>query len=375
MFSSQRMQEKGLLAHKDHRREDEANAVTFTNSTDGSGRGGASSSSTGGGGGGGGLEEDDPFMDHDDVVRRLERTGDVGERTRNGRMRASDMDAMLDKVTRTGANSNSNSNNKKKTATISVTDTTATTANDRLTRSRPTSRSSNATTPRRRHRAGVSRASPSSTNSPHRALTPQNGSVIASPGGFGRNSPSSMGPRATSLDDDDDDNDDAYGDRADGHEDRVLHVPDDDLDLQHKLVATWDTLGVTANDRLAFMLKYSADVYAAEMSRSVDVWAGVAVCHVLLQRLMAVRDKAAQGLLLVPLSAKQIWRHVVRPLPALIRLNHEALIPPSLVFAHHHDGDDGETDPVRFRSFHLRDGLSASLPSNIRGMFRRGRDD
>lgn len=40
-----------------------------------------------------------------------------------------------------------------------------------------------------------------------------------------------------------------------------------------------------------------------------------------------------------------------------------------------HDGDDGETDPVRFRSFHLRDGLSASLPSNIRGMFRRGRDD
>eukprot|EP01033_Poteriospumella_lacustris_P000082 gene82-53_t len=241
MFSSQRMQEKGLLAHKDHRREDEANAVTFTNSTDGSGRGGASSSSTGGGGGGGGLEEDDPFMDHDDVVRRLERTGDVGERTRNGRMRASDMDAMLDKVTRTGANSNSNSNNKKKTATISVTDTTATTANDRLTRSRPTSRSSNATTPRRRHRAG-----------------------------------------------------------------------------------------------------YSADVYAAEMSRSVDVWAGVAVCHVLLQRLMAVRDKAAQGLLLVPLSAKQIWRHVVRPLPALIRLNHEALIPPSLVFAHHHDGDNGD---------------------------------
>lgn len=40
-----------------------------------------------------------------------------------------------------------------------------------------------------------------------------------------------------------------------------------------------------------------------------------------------------------------------------------------------HDGDDGETDPVRFRSFNLRDGLSASLPSNIRGLFRRARDD
>lgn len=338
MFSSQRMQEKGLLAHRDHRREDEANAVTFTNSTDGSGRSGASIG--GGRGTGGGMDDDDPFMDHDDVVRRLERTGEVGERTRNGRMRATDMDAMLDKVTRTGATNNSN----KKTATISVTDTNATTSNGRTAaETRPSSRSSNAATPRRRHRAGVSRGSPSSPNSPHRALTPQNGSTMASPGGFGRNSPSSMGgPRATSLDDDDDD-DGAYGDRDEANDGRVLHVPDDDLDLQHKLVATWDTLGVTANDRLAFMLKYSADVYAAEMSRSVDIWAGVAVCHVLLQRLMAVRDKAAQGLLLVPLSAKQIWRHVVRPLPALIRLNHEALIPPSLVFAHHHDDEDSDS--------------------------------
>lgn len=50
-----------------------------------------------------------------------------------------------------------------------------------------------------------------------------------------------------------------------------------DVDMQSKLLATWETLQVTMQDRLFFMDKYSSFAYAAEMSRAVDMWSEVAV--------------------------------------------------------------------------------------------------
>jgi hypothetical protein len=265
LFSTQRLQEKGLLAERGHQREDTATGVL--------------------------EEEDDPFMDNDDVVRRLERTGDLGERTRGGKMRATDMDAMLEDISR------------RSPSTGGSTPAPVVTFGGSPIMPRSIS-------PSRRHRAGGAR---SGVNSPVRGGSPaqrqRNEKHQHSPGSA----------LAIPLEDTAEDEPEAS-------------IPDDELDLQHKLVAAWDTLGVTANDRLSFMLKYSDDVHAAEMSRAIDLWAGVAVCHVVLQRLLSVRDKSQHGLLLVPLSALHLWRHIIRPVPALLRLNHEALIPPTLVF-------------------------------------------
>lgn len=55
-----------------------------------------------------------------------------------------------------------------------------------------------------------------------------------------------------------------------------------DCDVQNKLMAIWETLRIPAQTRLAFMSKYSTQVYAAEMGHAVDVWGSAAVLCTLL---------------------------------------------------------------------------------------------
>jgi hypothetical protein len=51
---------------------------------------------------------------------------------------------------------------------------------------------------------------------------------------------------------------------------------DSDCDIQSKLIAVWDLLQISSQERLNFMAKYSSNVYAAEMGMAVDLWAAIA---------------------------------------------------------------------------------------------------
>lgn len=218
----------------------------------------------------------------DDVVRRLERTGELGERARG--MGSFDVDAVLAMVDSRGDASTKSSST---TATNSY-------------HSPQTSSSSSSRNLRRGRFAHHNGSHPSSpTQSPHQITAFS----------FG--------------------NDDDFVDED---------VPPENIDLQHKLVAVWDALAVSGNDRLSFMLKYSADEYAAEMGRAVDYWACVAVCYLVSQRLLAMREKAAQGLLLVPMRSESLWRYLSRPVPLLLRMSHDALAPPVPSYQQHGRG-------------------------------------
>jgi hypothetical protein len=64
-----------------------------------------------------------------------------------------------------------------------------------------------------------------------------------------------------------------------------------EIDMQHKLMAAWETLSAPMNDRLTFMDKYSSFAYASEMSRAVDIWSEIAVYSLMFSEAMEIQKK------------------------------------------------------------------------------------
>lgn len=145
----------------------------------------------------------------------------------------------------------------------------------------------------------------------------------------------------------------------------------DEVDMQHKLMAAWEALNVLATDRLTFMLKYSADEYAAEMSRAVDFWSEAATIYVMLVAVLQLRQKAEESLLLLPLSFTQVWRRLFSRLHPLLRMTADALIPPSLAMG------NGES-PSHLQQQPLSAAALSKARMQLRGSFQRlcqGRDE
>lgn len=112
--------------------------------------------------------------------------------------------------------------------------------------------------------------------------------------------------------------------------DSILYPPltETDLDLQVKLQATWDALQMSATHRLAFMAKYSTQVYASEMSRAIDLWADAAVLLIIFKEAVNIRHRMQASALTVAATKPEILMHeLFRDIHPLLASRSPLLIP------------------------------------------------
>eukprot|EP01039_Chlorochromonas_danica_P008376 gene8376-9232_t len=112
--------------------------------------------------------------------------------------------------------------------------------------------------------------------------------------------------------------------------DSILYPPltEADLDLQVKLQATWDSLQMSATHRLAFMAKYSTQVYASEMSRAIDLWADAAVLLIVFKEAVNIRHRMQTSALTVAAMKPDILMHeLFRDIHPLLASRSPMLIP------------------------------------------------
>lgn len=123
-----------------------------------------------------------------------------------------------------------------------------------------------------------------------------------------------------------------------------------DCDMQSKLVAIWDSLSLSTQERLNFMEKYSSSVVAAEMGHAIDLWGEVVVLFLLLLESLSLQRKTVEGGIILPVHLHDFLPLFTRKLHPLLTSTSNSLVP---ISSSHDIHLQSQNSPLRSRRFPL----------------------